>query len=486
MQRVVNDQDRYMVDPKECVELTETRGEEFSHHYDQIAGRAERGELKLVKKVRAQELYRKILMMAAKTGNYWLTFKDRHNEFNQAASYSMIHSSNLCTEISIANSEKSTAVCTLASINLARVTHDTLRKKSDIASMSLTQKYNLINRDDLKQTVHIAIRALDNVLEINYYPSPEARKNSLDLRPLGLGVMGFGELLIMLGIAYDSKDALELSDQLGAFIYTEALAQSKLLAKERGAFADWDAKRYPYEARRNALLVAIAPTASISNICGTSSGIENYFANVYSRETLSGKYTIIVRQLVEQLKEKGLWNEDMKEMVVASGGSIQAIEALAEHIDISLFKTVYETSPYAQVDVAAVRQKHVDQAISRNMYMKESLRDQLFDIYVYAWKSGLKSTYYCFIEKTIQGEKYTQKVNKRGDRRGFGTGPATTTTVATGGETVEAPSNQEVVAEVTIEYAAAEVSSDLVHDKVAIEATLRAEKGDEYVDKLKA
>lgn len=304
MKRVVADQDRYMVDPKECVELTETWGKEFEDHYAKIIEKAEKGELKLVRKVRAQELYRKILMMAAKTGNYWLTFKDRHNEFNQAPNYSMIHSSNLCTEISIANNEQSTAVCTLASINLARVTRDELWKKSDISSMSLTQKYNLIHRDELKQTVHLAIRALDNVLDINFYPSPEAKKNSLDLRPLGLGVMGFGELLIKLGIAYDSKDALELSDQLGAFIYTEALAQSKLLAQEKGAFADWDAQRYPYEARRNALLVAIAPTASISNICGTSSGIENYFANVYSRETLSGKYTIIVRQLVEQLKEK--------------------------------------------------------------------------------------------------------------------------------------------------------------------------------------
>lgn len=420
MQRVIHDEYRYLLDPAECPELTTTWGKAFSEAYQAICTRADAGDIKLFKKIKAQDLYRDMLMRAAKTGNYWLNFKDRHNEKNQAPSYSLIHSSNLCTEISIPNNEGSTAVCTLASVNLARIIDVKLSHQVELSQMSVEQKANLINWDELKDTIHTAIRALDNVLDINYYPSAASKKNSLDLRPLGLGVMGLGELLIQLHIPYEHKDALTLSDQLGSFIYTEALAASVQLAQERGTFGDRSAEQYSYGPRRNALLLAIAPTASISNIAGTSSGIETFFANVYSRETLSGKYTIIVKQLVEQLKEAGMRNEEIKNKIIANGGSIQHIPELDGHLDKQIFKTVYETTPFSQVDIAAVWQKHVDQSISRNMYIKEELRDNLFDIYVYAWQQGLKSTYYCFIEKTIQGEKYNQKINKRGERAGFG------------------------------------------------------------------
>ncbi|USN55322.1 MAG: ribonucleoside-diphosphate reductase subunit alpha [Candidatus Peribacteria bacterium] len=420
MKRVINDDDWYMFDPAECEALTETWGQEFSNIYAQACEKADAGEIKLFKKVKAQDLYRTMLMMAAKTGNYWINFKDRHNETNQAPNYSLIHSSNLCTEISIPNNEGSTAVCTLASVNLSRSLNEKAWMQAEVDSMSTKQKLNLINWDELKETVHVAIRALDNILDINYYPSEASKKNSLDLRPLGLGVMGLGELFIKLHVPYESKEALEISEQVAAFMYQQAIEASKLLAAERGAFADYNTEDYSYEARRNALLMAIAPTASISNIAGTSSGIENFFANVYSRETLSGKYTIIVKQLIEQLKEKNLWNDDMKAQIITAGGSVQHIGELDGMINQDVFKTVYETTPYSQVDVAAVWQKYIDQSISRNMYVQESLRDNLFDIYVYAWQQGLKSTYYCFIEKTLQGEKYTQKINKRGTRSGFG------------------------------------------------------------------
>jgi ribonucleoside-diphosphate reductase alpha chain len=189
MQRVIDDDDRYLVDPAECTKLTTTRGEEFSKEYAKICKKAEQGKLKLSKKVKARALYREILIRAAKTGNYWLNFKDRHNEKSQAPNYNLIHSSNLCTEISIPNNEDSTAVCTLASINLSRILHDSKLEEAALDTMSLEQKFNLINRDELKETIHLAIRALDNVLDINFYPSKEAKKNSLDLRPLGLGIM---------------------------------------------------------------------------------------------------------------------------------------------------------------------------------------------------------------------------------------------------------------------------------------------------------
>lgn len=156
----------------------------------------------------------------------------------------------------------------------------------------------------MKSVIYTAIRALDNIIEVNFYPSVEAEKNSLDLRPLGLGFMGLAELFIDMGIPYDSQDALVVSDKIGAFMNIESLAQSQQLCEQRGPFRDYDATRYPYPARRNALLLAIAPTASISLIAGTSSTVDSFFANVYSRETLGGKFTIVIRQLVEQLKAK--------------------------------------------------------------------------------------------------------------------------------------------------------------------------------------
>jgi ribonucleoside-diphosphate reductase alpha chain len=478
MQRVIHDDYRYLVDPAECPELTTTWGKEFSAIYQAICQRAEEWKIKLFKKVRAQDLYRDILMRAAKTGNYWLNFKDRHNEKNQAPSYSLIHSSNLCTEISIPNNEGSTAVCTLASVNLARIVDTKLMHQVDLAHMSVEQKANLINWDELKDTIHTAIRALDNVLDINYYPSAASKKNSLDLRPLGLGIMGLGELLIQLHIPYEHKDALTLSEQIAAFMHAEALAASEKLAVERGAFADWSAERYSYGPRRNALLLAIAPTASISNIAGTSSGIETFFANVYSRETLSWKYTIIVKQLVEQLKEAGMRNEEIKNKIIANGGSVQHIAELDGHLDKQIFKTVYETTPFSQVDIAAVWQKYIDQSISRNMYIKEELRDNLFDIYVYARQQGLKSTYYCFIEKTIQGEKYNQKINKRGERAGFGkslAGGAFTATAQTSSETTP----HQGLRGLDPKQLTAEQKQD-------IEREMRLHKGDAYVDQLKA
>lgn len=231
MNRVLKDEERYMFDPAEAPELTESRGQEFTNHYEKYIAKAEAGELKVRKKMKAQELYREMLIRLAKTGNYRFNFKDRHNEKNQAPSYGTIHSTNMCTEISIPNREDSTATCTLASLNLSRFVFTD--KLADIEHMTLEQKMELVNRTDIIDTTKIAIQALDNVVELNHYVSDTSKKNSFDLRPLGLGVMGLGEMFQYLDIPYESKDAIALSDRLGSTIYTAALEKSKELAGTR-------------------------------------------------------------------------------------------------------------------------------------------------------------------------------------------------------------------------------------------------------------
>jgi ribonucleoside-diphosphate reductase alpha chain len=505
MQRVLDRNDWYMFDPKECPELTETRWPAFSSAYAEAIQKAEAGIIKTWKKMPATELYREMLIQMWKTGNYWINFKDRHNEKNQAPSYGNIHSTNMCTEISIPNREDSTATCTLASLNLSKFVKKDLVDR--VEQMDLDAKLACIDREDIKETTAIATQALDNVIELNHYVSETSRKSSFDLRPLWLWIMWLGEMLQMLDITYESNDALVLSDKLGDCIYSTALATSTWLVSSRWTFGDYDPSRYSYAPRRNILLLAIAPTASISNIAGTSSGIEPFFSNVYARETLSGKFTIIVRWLVDKLKEHDLWTDEIKQKIMAHQGSIQYIPELDGVINKAAFKTVYECTPLSQIDIAAVWQKYVDQAISRNLYMQEDDRANLYDIYMYAWKQWLKWTYYCFIEKNIQWEKYTETVNKRWTRAGFGASspnnqssnqnsaqPLSSSSAPTSwdlltptlkrwfGVTVTSTTE----ASPSLDRSNLDLTSLTETQKHDIERQLRAEKWDEYVDKLKA
>ena len=410
MRRIKEGEPLYLFDPAECPELITTWGKEFTEKYFECIEKAETGQIKLWKKIDSQEWFKRYLFKLAKTGHPWLTFKDRHNEHNPCPEYGVINSSNLCTEISIPNSPESTAVCTLASVNLAKHINE---DKTDI------------DWDKLKDTIETMVVALDNILDKNFYPSEESRKNTMDLRPIGIGLMGFAETLVELGIPYDSDTAVEFAEKVAKFMRETAYRKSEELAKERGAFPHYEemkqkGKPYPYSPRRNAVLLAIAPTASISIIAGTTSSIDSYFSNVYSRDTLSGKFIVVNKQLMKKLEELDMWNEEMAEKIKANGGSIQYIEELDGKINKALFKGAYEIHPKRQIDIAAAFQKYIDQAVSKSIYIEEDLRDDMFDIYMYAWEKGLKSTYYCFIDKTIKGEKYTQKVNKRGARRGFG------------------------------------------------------------------
>ena len=410
MRRIKEGEPLYLFDPAECPQLITTWGKEFTERYFECIEKAETGQIKLWKKIDSQEWFKRYLFKLAKTGHPWLCFKDRHNEHNVCPEYSVINSSNLCTEISIPNSPESTAVCTLASVNLAKHINE---DKTDI------------DWDKLKDTIETMVVALDNILDKNFYPSEESRKNTMDLRPIGIGLMGFAETLIELGIPYDSNTAVEFAEKIAKFMKETAYRKSEELAKERGAFPHYEemkekGKPYPYPPRRNAVLLAIAPTASISIIAGTTSSIDSYFSNVYSRDTLSGKFIVVNKQLMKKLEELDMWNEEMAEKIKANGGSIQYIDELDGKINKALFKGAYEIHPKRQIDIAAAFQKYIDQAVSKSIYIEEDLRDDMFDIYMYAWEKGLKSTYYCFIDKTIKGEKYTQKVNKRGARRGFG------------------------------------------------------------------
>ncbi|WP_297887564.1 ribonucleoside-diphosphate reductase subunit alpha [Sulfurihydrogenibium sp.] len=405
MRRIKEGEPIYLFDPAECPKLVTAWGEEFKKEYEKCIEKAEKGELNLWKKIDSRDFYKKYLFKLAKTGHPWLTFKDRHNEKNPCPQYSVINSSNLCTEISIPNSPESTAVCTLASVNLAKHIKE---DKSDF------------DWDKLKDTLETMVVALDNILDKNFYPSEESRKNTMDLRPIGIGVMGFHEALIKLGIPYDSEKAVETARKIAKFMRDITYTKSEELAKERGAFPHYYQAKYDYPPRRNAVLLAVAPTASISIIAGTSSSIDNYFSNIFSRDTLSGKFIVINKPLMQQLEEKGLWSEELAEKIKAHQGSIQYIEELEGKIDKSLYKTAYEVSPFRQIDIAAAFQEYIDQAVSKSLYIEEDLRDKMEEIYMYAWEKGLKSTYYCFIDKTVKGEKYTMNVNKRGERRGFG------------------------------------------------------------------
>ncbi|MCC5913971.1 MAG: ribonucleoside-diphosphate reductase subunit alpha [Balneolaceae bacterium] len=409
MSRIENGEPIYLFDPGECPELVDSFGDDFAKKYNERIEQAENGELHQFKKLEGQTFFKKYLFKLAKTGHPWLIFKDEHNRKNPCPQYSVINSSNLCTEISIPNRPDSTAVCTLASLNLSK------HVKPD---------HSDFDWEKIGDSLKTMVLGLDNILDKNFYPSEDARKNTMDLRPLGIGVMGFAEALVDLNIAYDSEEAVILARKLGSFMREVCYEKSEEMAEERGAFAHYDdvAKNrtgYEYKPRRNAVLLAIAPTATISIISGTTSSIDSYFSNLYSRDTLSGKHIVINRQLIEELESKNLWNDRMANLIKQYNGSVQLIEELDGVIDKEVYKTAYEIHPRRQIDIAAAFQESIDQAVSKSIYIDEQMRSDMPDIYTYAWKKKLKSTYYCFVDKVIRGEKYTSSVNKRGSRSGF-------------------------------------------------------------------
>lgn len=431
MKRVQKDQDWYLFDPAEVSDLPELYGEEFSKRYKEYIKLAEAGKMRDFAKIGAREQFRQILTVLQATSHPWLTWKDTINVRALNNNTSTIHLSNLCTEITLPQDKDNTAVCNLVSINLSAHLNDD----------------KTWDWDRLAASTRSAIRQLDNLCDITNTPIPEAMHSNTQNRALGLGMMGFTDVIEKLGYSYESEEAYDLMDQLTEFVSYNAIDVSADMAKELGSYPtfkgsgwsrgilpidtidelaadrkvkveinrkkrlDWEKLRVKVKkGMRNATLMAIAPTANIAHIAGTTPGIDPQFAQIFSRSTLNGKFLEVNTNLVHDLKELGIWDE-VKEDVLRLQGDVQKIDAVPQHIK-DVYKTSFQLSPYAFIEVAARAQKWVDQAISRNMYLETRNIDDMVEIYSAAWKRGLKTTYYLHVKPRHQAEQSTVKVNK--------------------------------------------------------------------------
>ncbi|GAB4065036.1 ribonucleoside-diphosphate reductase subunit alpha [Angustibacter speluncae] len=403
MRRVEADGTWSLIDPDEVPELPDLWGEEFDRAY-----RAAEAEGRFVRQVPARELYGRMMRTLAQTGNGWMTFKDAANRTcNQTAEPgNVVHLSNLCTEIVEVSSDGETAVCNLGSVNLAS---------------HLTAARDGINWERLRSTVRTAVTYLDRVIDINYYPSAESAASNPRWRPVGLGLMGLQDVFFALRLPFDSPEAVELSTRLSEEVYLSALERSVELARESGphpAFAQtraargqlqpdlwegvvptqterWDALRAAVAEHglRNSLLVAIAPTATIASIAGVYECIEPQVSNLFKRETLSGEFLQVNSALVRELKARGLWTAEVREVIKRNEGSVQGLTQLPEEVR-RLFRTAWELPQKALIEMAAARQPYVDQAQSLNLFLASPTIGKLSSMYLYAWKAGLKTTYY--------------------------------------------------------------------------------------------
>lgn len=430
MRRVENDDNWYLFDPADVSDLSELYGDSFSKRYNFYVDLAEKGELKLFRKVRAREQFKDILISLQTTSHPWLTFKDAINERALNNNTGTIHLSNLCTEICLPQDENNIAVCNLASINLVR--H--LKNKE-------------IDFRKLEDSVRLAVRQLDNLVDITLSTVPEADNANKNNRAIGLGVMGFTDTLEKLGFSYDSPEAFALSDRIFEFISYMAIDESCNLAAQRGSYPNFNGSRWsegftPVDTLsvlersrgkileiekgrvldwfslkekvkkgvRNATLLAVAPTASIGLVAGTTPGIDPQFAQMFSRATNYGKFLEVNENLVNDLKNLGLW-ERVKDRVLENYGDISEIEEIPGNLK-EIYKTSFNISPTAFIEVAGRAQKWVDQALSRNMYLSTRDVPEMVSIYLNAWRKGLKTTYYLHVKPRHTAEQSTSKVNK--------------------------------------------------------------------------
>ncbi|WP_290887301.1 ribonucleoside-diphosphate reductase subunit alpha [Arenimonas sp.] len=404
MRRVEADGEWSLFDPKAVPQFTDLFGKAFDVAYEQAeaSGRA-------VKTVRARDLYGKMMRTLAQTGNGWMTFKDKCNRAsNQTARPgNVIHLSNLCTEILEVTSGDETAVCNLGSINLGQ--H--LREEDDRVDFDF---------DKLAETVRLAVRQLDRVIDLNFYPIETARRGNLRWRPVGLGVMGLQDVFFRLRLPFDAPEARALSARIAEDIYFHALDASCELAQERGRHPNfeetraahgelqfdawgvqpgsperWDAlrERIREHGLRNSLLVAIAPTATIASIAGCYECIEPQVSNLFKRETLSGDFLQVNRHLVRELKQLGQWTPEMRDRVKLAEGSVQGISEIPAELR-AVYRTVWEVPMRSLIDMAADRGAFIDQSQSLNLFMESPNIGALSSMYMYAWKQGIKTTYY--------------------------------------------------------------------------------------------
>lgn len=427
MIRVREEGDWTLFSPDEVPQLHDQYGKAFEKMYLESEDKARKGIIKNAKTVPAVKLWRKMLSMLFETGHPWLTFKDPCNTRSPQQHTGVIHSSNLCTEITLNTSQEEIAVCNLGSINLpAHI------------------KKGQLDKAKLKRTVSTAIRMLDNVIDINYYSVPQARNSNLQHRPIGLGLMGFQDALYELKIDYTSKEAVDFADTSMELISYYAIEASCDLAKERGTYSsfegslwskgilpidsinllqqargkyldqdrsqtlDWEKLRVKIRTQgmRNSNVMAIAPTATISNICGVSQSIEPTYQNLYVKSNLSGEFTVVNPYLVADLKALNLWDEVMVNDLKYFNGSVQPISRIPAELK-KRYATSFEIDPMWLVEAASRRQKWLDQAQSLNIYMAQPSGKKLDQLYMHAWVLGLKTTYYLRSLGASNAEKST-------------------------------------------------------------------------------
>lgn len=449
MRRVQNDADWYLFDPLEVGDLNELYGQAFSDRYAEYVALAEAGKMRMFKKISARAQFKDILMSLQTTSHPWLTWKDTINNRALNNNTGTIHLSNLCTEICLPQDLENISVCNLASINLS--THLKVDENGGLG----------FDWDLIDESARSAVRQLDNLIDITESSVAEADHANTTNRAIGLGVMGFTDVVERLGFSYESEEAYDLMDEIMEHVSYAAIDESADLARERGSYDNFEGSRWsqglvPFDSialteadrgvpinvnrtmrldwdklrakvkggMRNATLMAIAPTASIGLVAGTTPGLDPQFTQIFSRSTSNGKFLEVNRNLVHALQKEGIWGE-VREQILRSQGDIQGIAAIPEHIK-SVYKTSFQLSPYAFLDVAARAQKWIDQAISRNMYLETRDLGDMMDIYFGAWERGVKTTYYLHMKPRHQAEQSTVKVNKTEEisqgasGRGFG------------------------------------------------------------------
>ncbi|RDB42299.1 ribonucleoside-diphosphate reductase subunit alpha [Halomonas sp. DQ26W] len=415
MKRVFDDKEWTLFSPSNCPDLHDLYGAAFEKRYAEYEAMTYSGQLKLYKRVRAKDLWRKMLSMLFETGHPWITFKDPCNLRSPQQHAGVVHSSNLCTEITLNTSVDEIAVCNLGSVNLAQHVTD-----------------GKLDNEKLGKTVRTAVRMLDNVIDINYYAVPQGRNSNFKHRPVGLGIMGFQDALYALGVAYASDGAIEFADRSMELVSYHAIEASSDLAAERGRYESFDGSLWSQgvlpidsieklklergeqyiemdtsstqdwgrirskvakQGMRNSNVMAIAPTATISNICGVTQSIEPTYQNLYVKSNLSGEFTVVNAFMVNDLKERGLWDEVMINDLKYYDGSVQPIDRVPEDLKAK-YASAFEVEPKWLVEAASRRQKWIDQAQSLNLYIKGVSGKKLDVTYRMAWFRGLKTTYY--------------------------------------------------------------------------------------------
>lgn len=466
MKRVLNGDDWYLFDPNEVQDLNELVGQEFSKRYNEYIELAKEGKLKMFTVIPAREQYKNILVSLQTTSHPWLTWKDSINLRALNNNTGTIHCSNLCTEVTLPTDRENVAVCNLVSINLAQ----------HIIS-------GQIDWDRLEESTKLAIRQLDNLVDINCLPIEEAKKADNENRAVGLGLMGFADAIEKLGYSYEDDEAYEFADQIFEFISYMAIDESTDLAKERGSYKnfkgsgwskgevpvdtitklendrgvkitvknspsdlDWEKMRVKVKKGiRNATLLAIAPNANIGLVAGTSPGIDPRFTQMFSRNKISGKYLEVNPNMITSLQKENLW-EKTRETILENHGDIESIPEIPESLK-RIYKTSFSVSPYAYIEVAARAQKWVDMGISRNMYLDIRDIDEIMKIYTTAWEKGLKTTYYLHMKPRHSAEQSTTTVNKSLGlgKKGFGALREKTSVVEEKVEEYEAVESEPVV-----------------------------------------